>query len=336
MADGTTNGKGKVVVITGSSAGVGRAVAQRFAKDGARIGLLARSLEGLEGAKREVEALGGTAICIPTDVADPDAVERAAAAVEEAFGPIDIWINNAMASVFSPFIEMTTEEFRRVTDVTYLGAVHGTRAALNRMLPRDRGMIVQIGSALAYRSIPLQSAYCGAKHALQGFNESLHSELLHAKSNVRLTMVQLPAVNTPQFNWVRSRLPNRAQPVPPIFQPEVIAEGIHFAAHANRRELTIGWPAVQAILGDKFIPGLLDHYLAGDAGFAAQQTDEPAQPRPDNLFEPMPAEYYSAHGRFDARSMDSSPQLWANKHRGALAVAGLALVGFLAGRLTND
>ncbi|HAF03057.1 MAG TPA: short-chain dehydrogenase, partial [Spartobacteria bacterium] len=237
------NGANEVVVITGASAGVGRATARRFAKDGTRIALLARGREGLEAARKEVEQLGGKALVMIVDVAEAHEVETAAAQVEAELGKIDIWINNAMASVFSTIKEMTPDEFRRVTEVTYLGCVHGTLAALKRMLPRDRGVIVQVGSALAYRAIPLQSAYCAAKHALQGFTESLRCELIHDKSNVRVTMVQLPALNTPQFGWVKSRLPRKGQPVPPIFQPEVAADAIYFAAHYPRREFYVGWPS---------------------------------------------------------------------------------------------
>jgi len=249
------NDASEVVVITGASAGVGRATARRFAKDGAQIALLARGRDGLEAARKEVEEFGGRAIVLMVDVADADEVEAAAAQIERELGEIDIWINNAMASVFSPIQEMTPEEFRRVTEVTYLGCVHGTLAALKRMLPRNRGMIVQVGSALSYRAIPLQSAYCAAKHAMRGFTDSLRCELLHQKSKVRVTMVQLPALNTPQFGWVKSRLPRKAQPVPPIFQPEVAAEAIHFAACHPRREFYVGWPSVQAIVANKFIPG---------------------------------------------------------------------------------
>src|SRR5919199_155521 len=254
--------KPEVVVITGASAGVGRATARAFAREGAYIGLLARGRDGLEGARRDVEESGGRALVLPTDVSDADAVERAAEAIEREFGPIDLWINNAMVSVFSPVKEMRPEEYRRVTEVTYLGYVYGTLAALKRMLPRGRGVIVQVGSALAYRGIPLQSAYCGAKHAVQGFVDSLRSELLHDRSNVRVTMVQLPALNTPQFSWVKSRLPREPQPVPPIFQPEVAARAIYWAAHNDRRELYVGWPTVKAIVGNKAAPGLADWYLA--------------------------------------------------------------------------
>jgi len=322
----------ETVVITGASAGVGRAAVQAFARRGARIGLLARGVKGLEGARRDVEQLGGEALVVPTDVAQADQVEAAARKTEEAFGPINVWVNVAMVSVFSPLAQMTPEEFHRVTEVTYLGTVYGTMAALKRMLPRDQGTIVQVGSALAYRSIPLQSAYCGAKHAIRGFTDSLRSELIHDKSNVHLTMVQLPAVNTPQFSWVKSRLPRKAQPVPPIYQPEVPSEAIYWAAHHRRRELFVGLPAWKAIEGNKLIPGVLDRYLASNA-YAGQQTDEPRDPnQPDNLWEPLDGENgmdYGAHGVFDSRARSASPELWATTHRQWLGVlaAGLAGVG---------
>lgn len=318
----------EVVVITGASAGVGRATAMEFARHGARVALLARGRAGLEGARRDVEILGGEALPIQIDVADADALERAAQQVEAAWGPIDIWINNAMLSVFSPVKEMQPDEYRRVTEVTYLSYVYGTLAALQRMLPRDRGAIVQVGSALAYRGIPLQSAYCAAKHAVQGFCDSLRAELLHDGSNVWLTMVQLPAVNTPQFGWVKSRLPNKAQPVPPIFQPEVIARGIYWAAHARRREVYIGFPTVKAIVGNKLFPGLGDWYLAR-TGYRAQQTAEPRDPnQPFNLWEPVDDERdYGAHGAFSDRARTWSPQLWMTMHRRWLTLAGMGLAG---------
>src|SRR5213595_806371 len=275
------------VVITGASAGVGRAAVRKFARHGARIGLLARGVDGLTAAQREVEKLGGEALMIPTDVANAEQVEAAAAAIEAQLGEIDIWINNAITSVFSPIKQMTAEEFRRVTEVTYLGYIYGTLAALKRMLPRDSGVIVQVGSALAYRGIPLQSAYCAAKHAIEGFCDSLRTELLHDKSNVRVTMVQLSAFNTPQFGWVKSRLPRRAQPVPPIFQPEVAAEAIYFAAHHPRREFIVGWPAFKAIYGNKIAPWYADRVLAR-MGYDAQQHDGPEDPnRPNNLWQPI-------------------------------------------------
>jgi NAD(P)-dependent dehydrogenase (short-subunit alcohol dehydrogenase family) len=327
--------KPEVVVITGASAGVGRATARAFAKRGASIGLVARGREGLDGARREVAAMGGKALALPTDVSDHEQVEAAAAAVEEAFGPLDIWVNNAMASVFSPILQMRPEEFKRVTDVTYLGYVYGTLAALRRMQPRDRGMIVQVGSALAYRSIPLQSAYCAAKHAVKGFTDSLRCELLHDGSHVRVTMVQMPALNTPQFNWVKSRLPRKPQPVPPIYQPEVAAEAVYWAAHHNRRELYVGMSTVKAIVGNKIIPGLLDRYL-GRIGYDAQQYDGYDDPtRPDNLWEAVPHDY-GAHGDFDARASGHSLQLWADTHRSWLALAGFGIAGLAYAALSRN
>jgi NAD(P)-dependent dehydrogenase (short-subunit alcohol dehydrogenase family) len=320
----------EVVMITGASAGVGRAVAQLYARRGAWVGLLARGLAGLEGAKRDVEAAGGRALVLQADVADAAQVEAAAARLEETFGPIDVWINNAMASVYSPVKETPPDEFRRVTDVTYLGVVHGTLSALRRMLPRNRGVIVQVGSALAYRGIPLQAPYCAAKHAVQGLCDSLRAELQHDGSAVRVTMVQLPALNTPQFDWVKSRLPNRGQPVPPIFQPEVAAEAIVWAAGRDRREVHVGMPTVVAIAGNKLLPGLGDAYLAW-TGYEAQQTPEPEDPnRPHNLWEPVDAERdFGAHGRFDERARETSWQLWMTRHRAALLGAA-ALAGGLA------
>jgi NAD(P)-dependent dehydrogenase (short-subunit alcohol dehydrogenase family) len=330
-------GEPRVVVITGASAGVGRATARAFAERGAHLGLIARGRDGLEAARQEVEELGGRALVLPLDVAEADKVELAAAEVESKLGPIDVWINNAMASVFSPVKETTAEEFRRVTEVTYLGYVYGTLSALRRMLPRDRGVIVQVGSALAYRGIPMQAAYCGAKHAIQGFCDSLRTELLHDGSNVRVTMVQMPAINTPQFGWVKSRLPRKAQPVPPIFQPEVAARAILWAADHDRRELWVGWPTVKAIAGNRIAPWYADRYLAKN-GIDSQQHDGLEDPnRPHNLWEPLPGDP-GAHGDFDDRATDRSPQLWATTHRGllALAGAGLAAAGLvLAGRFRN-
>src|SRR6266567_3779191 len=293
--------KPEVVVVTGASAGVGRATVQAFARRGARLGLIARGPDGLEAARKEVEQLGGSALVFAVDVANAEKVEEAAARVEEEFGPIDIWINNAMVSVFSPVKEMTPEEFHRVTEVTYLGVVYGTLSALKRMLPRDRGSIVQVGSALAYRGIPLQAAYCGAKHAIQGFTESLRCELLHDESRVHVTMVQLPAMNTPQFDWVKSRMPREPQPVPPIYSPEIAADAIVWAATHRRRELSVGGPTAVAIWGNKIASGLLDRYLA-KTGYDAQQTDQLADPnRQDNLWSPLPGDR-GAHGRFAGRS----------------------------------
>jgi len=315
------------VVITGASAGVGRATARKFARNGARVALLARGRDGLEAARKEVEELGGKALVVPVDVANAEQVEAAAVQIEAELGTIDIWINNAMVSVFSPIKEMTPEEFRRVTEVTFLGCVYGTLAALKRMLPRDRGTIVQVGSALAHRSIPLQSAYCAAKHAMQGFTESLRCELIHDKSEVRVTMVQLPALNTPQFGWVKSRLPRKAQPVPPIFQPEVAAEAIYFAAHHPRREFYVGWSSATAIIANKIAPGLLDHFLAR-TGYDSQQYDGAEDPkRAYNLWEPVPGDH-GAHGDFNARAKKSSAFLWMSEHRGwlMLIAAAVALV----------
>lgn len=318
----------ETVVIAGASAGVGRAVARRFARDGARIGLIARGADRLERARREVEELGGEALVLPLDVADPERVEEAAEAVEERFGPIDVWINNAMVTVLAPLCDTTVADFHRVTDVTYLGTVHGTMAALRRMRPRDRGTIVQVGSALAYRAIPLQSAYCGAKHAARGFTDSLRTELLHEKSRVHVTMVHLPAVNTPQFGWCKTDLPHHPRPVPPIYQPEVIAEAIHFAAHHRRRELWVGASAVKAIAGNKIAPHLADRVLARDP-YGDQQTDITIEAdRPNNLYEPVSGDP-GAHGIFDDRAKESSPQLWASEHRGGLAAAGAAILGGL-------
>jgi len=277
----------------------------------------------LEGARRDVEKLGGKALVITVDVADADKVEAAAAQIEAELGEIDIWINNAMTSVFAPIKEMTPEEFRRVTEVTYLGYVYGTLAALKRMLPRNRGVIVQVGSALAYRGIPLQSAYCAAKHAIQGFCDSLRCELIHDKSAVRVTMLQMPALNTPQFDWVKSRLARKAQPVPPIFQPKVAAEAIYFAAHNPRREFYVGLPSVEVIVANKIAPGLLDRYLAR-TGYDSQQYDGPEDPnRPNNLWHPVPGDH-GAHGTFDARARSWSPQLWTSEHRTMLALGFLA------------
>lgn len=316
----------EVVVITGASAGVGRATARRFARDRARIGLIARGLDGLAAAKREVEELGGQALAIPCDVADADAVEQAAALIEHQLGPIDIWVNNAMASVFSPVRETTALEFRRVTEVTYLGVVYGTLSALKRMLPRDRGVIVQVGSALAYRGIPMQAPYCAAKHAVQGFMDSLRSELLHDGSRVQVTMVQLPALNTPQFGWVKSRLPRKAQPVPPIYQPEVAADAIAYAARHPRREFWVGLPTVVAIAGNKVAPGVGDHYLAR-TGVESQMTDEPEDPsRLNNLWEPVPGDA-GAHGAFDARASSSSLEVAIMKRRPLLTAMGLLAAG---------
>ena len=332
-----------VVVVTGASAGVGRAVARMYGERGAAVALLARGTAGLAGAAEDVRAAGGVALELPTDVADHGQVYAAADRVEAELGPIDIWVNVAFSAVFAPVTEITAEEFKRTTEVTYLGFVYGTKAALDRMLPRDRGAIVQVGSALAYRGIPLQSAYCGAKHAIQGFTESVRAELLHDKSNVRITMVQLPAVNTPQFDWVLSRLPKRPQPVAPIYQPEVAARAIVYAGdHPQRRAYWVGAPTVGTMIGDKFAAGLLDRYL-GWTGYSSQQAPEP-QPAdaPANLWEPADGpdgRDYGAHGRFDDRATSRSPQLWASRHHGVvgavaggLAAAGLAATALLRRR----
>jgi NAD(P)-dependent dehydrogenase (short-subunit alcohol dehydrogenase family) len=319
--------RSKVVAITGASVGVGRAAARLFAKNGARVALIARGRDGLEATRAEMARSGVKTLVLPLDVADAVKVEEAADRIETDLGPIDIWINNAMVSVFSPIHEMTAEEFRRVSEVTYLGCVHGTLAALKRMRPRNRGVIVQVGSALAYRAIPLQSAYCAAKHAVRGFTDSLRCELLHDNSEVRVTMVHLPALNTPQFRWVKSRLPRKARPVPPIFQPEVAADAIFFAAHNPRREFYVGWPSVKAIVANKLAPGLLDHYL-GRNGYASQQHNGPEDPnRAHNLWEPFAGDS-GAHGAFDRQAKTWSPQLWASKHRSWLVLAGaLAVAG---------
>jgi NAD(P)-dependent dehydrogenase (short-subunit alcohol dehydrogenase family) len=310
---------------------VGRATAVAFARRGDAVALFARGHAGLEGARREVETAGGVALPISVDVADAAAVEMAAARVDEALGPVDVWVNNAMTSVFSPVKHMTAQDYRRVTDVTYLGVVHGTLSALRRMLPRNRGAIIQVGSALAYRGIPLQSAYCAAKHAIQGFCDSLRCELLHDRSGVGLTMVQLPAMNTPQFDWVKSRLERRAQPVPPIFQPEVAADAIVWAAEQKRREVYVGGPTVAAIVGNKIAPGLGDRYLSRTA-YASQQTQEPEDPdRPDNLWAPVDEDHdCGTRGRFGARARTQSEQLWTTEHRAALACTGLGVLAVLA------
>src|SRR5437763_2510295 len=318
----------EVVVITGSSAGVGRAAAREFGRHGASVGLISRNQERLETAKREIEEAGGRALVLPLDVADANAIENAADRVEKELGPIDIWVNNAMASAFSPTAESTPDEYKRVTEVTYLGYVYGTLAALKRMQKRDRGTIVQVGSALAYRSIPLQSAYCAAKHAIAGFTDSLRCELIHQKSHVHVTMVQMPALNTPQFRWVKSRLPHKAQPVPPIFEPEVAARAIYFAAHHRRREVWVGSSTAAAIVGEKFIPGLLDRYL-GKTGYASQQHDGPEDPnRPNNLWESVPGDY-AAHGAFDERASRNSPELWLVMYRPWLLTGAAFAAGVL-------
>jgi NAD(P)-dependent dehydrogenase (short-subunit alcohol dehydrogenase family) len=322
-------GHSERVVITGASAGVGRATAREFARRGARITLVARGRDGLEAARAEVEALGGEAIIAEADIAIPEEVEAAARAADAAFGGIDTWINNAMVSVFSPVHEMTPSDYARVTEVTYLGTVYGTLAALRRMRPRREGTIVFVGSVLSDRGIPLQSAYCGAKHAIDGFFDSLRSELFHDQAGIRTTMVRLPAVNTPQFSWVKSRLPNEPQPVPPIFQPEVAARAIYWAAHHDRRAITVGGQASVIFWGNKFLPGLGDRYLAR-TGYSSQQTEEPRDPqRVDNLYAPLPGDA-GAHGAFGHRAHARSIQLTLNTHRGISALV-LAALGIAAG-----
>ena len=322
----------EVIVITGASAGVGRAIAREFAKRGAHIGLLARGRAGLEGARRDVERLGGKAITISTDVADSAQVFKAREQVERRFGPIDIWVNVAMASVFSPIKEMTPDDYQRVTNVTYLGYVYGTLAALKTMLPRNRGTVVQVGSALAYRSIPLQSAYCAAKHAIVGFTDSLRCELIHDHSNINVTCVHLPAMNTPQFEWVKSRLKLKAQPVPPIYEPEVAARAIYWAAHRRRREVWVGRSTTEAIIGQKFIPGILDSYL-GKTGYKSQQIAEPEDPeRRNNLYEPVDDKKdHGLHGTFGDRATDTSEQVWLDLHRGWLVSGAIATAALLLG-----
>lgn len=324
-------GKPQVVVITGASAGVGRAVAEAYGKRGAWVGLLARGQAGLEGARQAVEAGGGKAMAIQVDVSDADAVEKAASDIERNFGPIDVWINNAMVSVFEPVHKIAPEDFHRVTEVTYHGVVWGTMTALKRMRERDRGNIVQVGSALAYRSIPLQSAYCGAKHAIEGFTESLRTELLHYGSQVKVSMVQLPAVNTPQFDWVKTTLPNHPQPVPPIFQPELAAEAIMQAADTGVKEIKLGFPTVQAIFGENIAPGLLDRYLAR-TNFEAQQTDKPVSPdRRNNLYTPVDDERdFGAHGDFNDQARRSSPQWWLMSNRRWLITAASGIGAVIA------
>jgi NAD(P)-dependent dehydrogenase (short-subunit alcohol dehydrogenase family) len=328
----------KTVVVTGGTAGVGRATVREFARNGADVAILARGKDRLEAAKREVEELGQRALAIPVDVANAAAVEDAAERIERELGPIDVWVNNAFAGIFARFLDVTPEEYERVTAVTYLGQVNGTRAALKRMLPRNRGSIVLVGSALAYRGIPLQSAYCGAKHAIQGMIDSVRSELLHDKSAVSITMVQLPGLNTPQFDWIRAKLPGKPRPIGAVYQPEIAARAIYFAAHTDRKEIEVGYPAAKAIWGDKFLSSYLDKYLA-KVGFKGQQSEEPVSPdRKDNLFEPVEGDF-AAHGRFDSEATDSSAELWATMHKkqlglGALGVAAAAAVGgfMLAGK----
>lgn len=318
-------GRNTVVVVTGASGGVGRATARLLATRGAKIALLARGTEGLEGARREVEARGGQALAVPTDVSQFDQVQAAADAIERKFGCVDLWINNAMVSMYSPFMKMTPTEFRHIVEVTFLGQVYGTHCALQQMMSRDRGVIIQVGSALAFRSIPLQSAYCASKHAIQGFTESVRSELIHEKSNVRITLVNMPAMNTTQFIWTKNKMPRKARPTGTIFQPEIAAEAILFAAENDRREVMVGYTTVEATLGEKVIPGVLDRYLAKAAwdGAMLPQWADPNQL--DNFWKPVSVDR-GAHGEFGKIAWNFSPQLWATKNRAAL-LSGLALAG---------
>lgn len=315
----------RVVVVTGASAGIGRATARAFARTGATVALLARSADGLESARHDIESDGGRALMVPVDVADAAQVEAAAETIERELGPIEVWVNNAMVTIFSPAIDITAEEYRRATDVTYLGTVYGTLAALKRMRARNRGTIVQVGSALAYRAIPLQAPYCGAKFAIRGFTDSLRCELLHDRSRVRLTMVQLCAFNTPQFEWARSRMPRRAQPVPPVYQPEIAADAIVWATRHARREMWVGFPTVRTILAQYIAPGLLDR-LAARFAYDGQLAAEP-RPRdvPDNLYRPAEG-VHAIHGRFDSVARRHNWQLWCNMHRRGLAAATMVLI----------
>jgi NAD(P)-dependent dehydrogenase (short-subunit alcohol dehydrogenase family) len=322
----------RVVVVTGGSAGVGRATVREFAKAGADVAILARGQERIDNAVREVEAAGSRALGIPVDVADGGAVEAAAERIEQELGPIDVWVNNAFAGIFSTFMDMSWEEYERVTAVTYFGQIHGTRAALKRMVPRDRGAIVLVGSALAYRGIPLQSAYCGAKHALQGFLDSIRPELEHRGSHVHVTMVQLPAINTPQFDWARAHIDGKPRPVGKIYQPEVAARAIRFAADAGRKEVWVGSTTTQTILGDKLASPLLDHYLA-ENGLSSQSSPEPTEPdRQDNLFDVPPGDP-GAHGRFDSQAVDTSLQMSLNRRRDKLLAGAGATAATVAALL---
>lgn len=333
----------EVVAITGASAGIGRAVVQAFARRGAYIGLMARGQAGLDGAQREVEALGGKAIAISTDTADADAVEAAAERIEAEFGPIDIWVNVAFTNVFAEFKDLTAAEYRRVTEVSYLGFVHGTMSALHRMLPRDHGTIIQVGSALGYRSIPLQAAYCGAKHAINGFTDSIRTELIHNKSKVKIAIAQMPAVNTPQFTWVKNKLAHHAQPVPPIYNPAVAGEAVYWLAHHPKREMYVGGSTAIVITGNKFFPAFGDWYL-GKTGYKSQQTSQPHNPQqPVNLYDPMDAEKdYGARGVFDSREHNRSYEVWVSEHLGlvlaagaGVAAAGIAIAGVATGLLSS-
>jgi NAD(P)-dependent dehydrogenase (short-subunit alcohol dehydrogenase family) len=328
----------RVVVVTGGSAGLGRAIVQAFADRGDAVCVIARGRKRLDRTVREIEAGGGRAIAISADVSDAEAMETAADRCERELGPIDVWVANAMTTIFAPFEQIEPEEFRRATEVTYLGSVWSARSALRRMKPRNRGKLIFVGSALAYRGIPLQAPYCGAKHAVHGVFESLRAELAHEGSAVGLTMVQLPAMNTPQFSWGRSRMPERAQPVPPIFQPEVCADAVAWAADHDRREVFVAAPTYKVVWGNKLAPWFVDLYL-GRNGVAGQQTGEPQPPgQPDNLFEPVDLDV-GARGRFDDQSKSSSVLLAATKRRGLIGIAALGLassLGALAARRRSD
>jgi NADP-dependent 3-hydroxy acid dehydrogenase YdfG len=321
----------EVVVITGAGAGIGRATAQLFAKHGAHVALLGRDEDRLEAARQEMEQLGGKAIAIAVDVSDAAQVEAAADRVERELGPIDIWVNDAMTTVFAPFEKISPEDFRRVTDVTYHGYVWGTMSALKRMRSRNRGTVVQVGSALAYRSIPLQSAYCGAKHAIKGFTESVRTELLHEKSEVHITMVEMPAVNTPQFDWCATSFTQHPKPMGKVFQPEVAAEAVYWAAHARRREIFVGMPSRLAAWGEKFVPGLLDHYLARTAVSGQKTNESISADRPANLWKPVAGDY-AAHGSFGQGAKNNSAWLWVTINRNWLLAGGAAALALIAGK----
>lgn len=324
-----------VVVITGASAGVGRACVRAFADNGYDIALIARGVEGLEGAKKEVEGRNQKAAYYSLDLADADAIEAATERIERELGPISIWVNNAMNSVFSPIKEMTPEDYKRVTEVTYLGQVYSALSALKRMRQRDKGKIVFVGSALAYRGIPLQSAYCAAKHAIEGFYDSLRTELMHDKSNVKISIVQLPALNTTQFGFVKSRLPNKPQPMGTIYQPEIAADAIFFAAHNDRREIMVGWSTLKAIIGNKIAPWYADRVLANSA-FKGQQTKEPEDPdRNHNLWEPIPGDH-GAQGNFGKNAKSFSMELWLTKHRSYVTIVLLIIIALLIYLLAFD